>query len=177
MRRAAVSLTLAALIVWTPAAAAVDEVRLSVKGLACAFCTYGIEKNLKKLPGVASVETTIKTGIVRLRLTPAATFDLVALQQAVAKSGFTLSHIEATVTGRLTRHETHPAIDTDPPGQTFSLVGPVQGESSEPLSAVTLDKLTQASGDGSRRLTVSGRVHGHVQRPPSLSVETFEVAK
>ncbi len=42
----------------TSTVASVGEIRLYVDGLACPFCTFGIEKSLKKVPGVVSVETT-----------------------------------------------------------------------------------------------------------------------
>ena len=40
----------------TSTVASVGEIRLYVDGLACPFCTFGIEKSLKKVPGVVSVE-------------------------------------------------------------------------------------------------------------------------
>ena len=52
----------------TSAVTSVGEIRLYVEGLACPFCTFGIEKSLKKVPGVVSVETTIRTGLVRIQL-------------------------------------------------------------------------------------------------------------
>lgn len=156
----------------SPALASVEQIRLHVRGLACPFCVFGIEKNLKKLPGVASVETTIRTGLVRLQIEPGAGLDTARLEQAVVKSGFTLDGIEATVTGRLVSRDEWPALEAEPGGQIFLLV-----EGRGPLSTETLQKLKRASRDGSIPLTVSGRVHGHASRPPSLAVQSFEAAR
>ena len=94
----------------TSALASVGEVRLYVEGLACPFCTFGIEKNLKKVPGVVSLETTIRTGLLRIQLEPGTQLDPAALNEAVKKSGFTPSRIEVTVTGTLVTGDEHPAL-------------------------------------------------------------------
>jgi mercuric ion binding protein len=177
MRRVRGVLVWIGCFLFTGVLAAVDEVRLQVKGLACPFCTYGIEKNLNKLPGVTSVETTIRTGIVRVRLGPGVALDLEGLRQAVARSGFTLDHVAATVTGRLTSHDGRPALQAEPGGQSFLLLEAGREEMFEELSETTRDRLSQVSAGGSRQLTVTGRVHGHVGMPPGLSVEAFEVAR
>ena len=94
----------------TSAFASISEVRLYVEGLACPFCTFGIEKSLKKVPGVVSLETTIRTGLVRIQMEPGASLDPAALNEAIKKAGFTPSRIEATITGRLVTSNEHPAI-------------------------------------------------------------------
>lgn len=161
----------------TSALASVGEVRLYVDGLACPFCTFGIEKSLKKVPGVVSLETTIRTGVVRIQLESGARLDPAALNEAVKKSGFTPSRIEVTVTGTLVTSNKHPALKSAAKaGQTFRLVEPGAEGTYELLSAELLEKLESASADGSKRLTVSGRVHSHAGLPPALAVESFKVA-
>ena len=160
----------------TSALASEGEVRLYVDGLACPFCTFGIEKSLKKVPGVISLETTIRTGLVRIQLEPEARLDPAALSEAVKKSGFTPSRIEMTVTGTLVTSDQHPALRSSETGQTFRLVEPGAEGTHELLSAALLEKLESASANKSKRLTVSGRVHSHAGLPPALAVENFEVA-
>jgi len=160
----------------TIALASVGEVRLYVEGLACPFCTFGIEESLKKVPGVVSLETTIRTGLVRIRLEPGTRLDPAALNEAVKKSGFTPSRIEVTVTGTLVTGDEHPTLKATGTGQTFRLVEPGAEGTHELPSAELLEKLERASADGSKRLTVSGRVHSHAGLPPALAVESFEVA-
>lgn len=161
----------------TSAMGSVDEIRLHVKGLACPFCVFGIEKSLKQLPGVVSLETTIRTGVIGIKVKPGAPLDPARLQEAVVKSGFTLDHIEATVTGKLMTRDGRPALEATPGGQVFLLL---EGGAAGPLqlpAPETLDKLKQASADGSRPLTISGRVHGHADMPPALAVEAFEATR
>ncbi len=159
----------------TSVLASVGEIRLYVEGLACPFCTFGIEKSLKKVPGVVSIETTIRTGLVRIQLEAGAQLDPAALNEAVKKSGFTPSRIEVTVTGTLVTSNEHPALKSSETGQTFRLVEPGAEGTHELLSAELLEKLKSASANSSKRLTVSGRVHSHAGLPPALAVENFEV--
>lgn len=177
MRGRLLPILLVAGLLAVPAFAAVEEVRLQVKGLACPFCTYGIEKNLKKLPGVVSVETTIRTGVVRIKVAPGTALDVEGFKRAVIDSGFTFEHLEATVTGKLVRRDGRPALGTGSGRQVFLLVEASPEGVSEELSRGTLERLEKASGNGSHMLTVIGRVHGHVGMPPALSVQSFEAAK
>lgn len=159
------------------ALASIDEVRLYVEGLACPFCTFGIEKGLKKVPGVSSLETTIRTGLVRIQLEPRALLDPAALNEAVRKAGFTPARIEVTVTGSLVTSNEHPALESSGTGQTFRLVEPGAEGTFELLGAGMLGKLARASEEGSKPLTISGGVHGHPGLPPALAVESFEAAR
>ena len=161
----------------TSALASVGEVRLYVDGLACPFCTFGIEKSLKKVPGVVSLETTIRTGLVRIQLEPGARLDPAGLNEAIRKAGFTPSRIEATITGTLVTSNEHPALKSSETNQTFRLVEPGSAEGTfELLTAELLEKLKSASANGAKQLTVSGRVHSHMGLPAAVAVESFEVA-
>jgi mercuric ion binding protein len=175
-RTFAVALVALLFVSATSALASVGEVHLYVDGLACPFCTFGIEKSLKQVPGVVSAETTIRTGLVRIQLEAGARLDPAALNEAVKKSGFTPSRIEVTVTGTLVTRDEHPALKSSETGQTFRLVEPGAEGTYELLSAELLEKLQSASADSSKRLTVSGRVHSHAGLPPALAVENFDVA-
>ena len=159
----------------SPALGSVDEARLHVKGLACPFCVFGIEKELEKVPGVVSLETTIRTGVVRIQIEPAASLNAGALNEAVKEAGFTPAKLEATVTGKLVTRDEKPALESSGSGQIFVLVEP--GRPSGSISDESLVKLKRASEDGSRMLTISGHVHTHVDMPPALAVESFEVAR
>lgn len=166
------------LLLWAaPSLGAVEELRVRVKGLACPFCVFGIEKELKKLPGVASVETTIRTGVVRITMSPEASLELGRLDEAVKRSGFSLDFVEATVTGRLGEHEGRPVLRADSSGQTFLLVEDGREGTFRALTEETHQEMKAASEEGSRSLRVSGRVHGHASSPPALAVESFEVAE
>ena len=162
----------------TSTLASVNEVRLYVEGLACPFCTFGIEKSLKKVEGVVSLETTIRTGLVRIQLEPGAQLDPAALEEAVKRAGFTPSRIEATITGKLSTSNEYPALAASGSGQTFRLVEPgAEGKLEELLTTQTLEKLKQAAQDGDGVLAISGRIHSHASAPPALAVENFEVVR
>ncbi len=158
--------------------ASISEVRLYVEGLACPFCTFGIEKSLKKVPGVVSLETTIRTGLVRVEMEPGVPLDPTALNGAVKRAGFTPSEIEATITGKLSISNEHPALASSGDGQTFRLVESGPEGTFELLTAETLEKLKRAAQDGSELLAISGRIHTHVEgMPPALAVQDFELAR
>ncbi len=64
---------------------------IQVDGLSCPFCTYGLEKQLKKVDGVESVSINIKDG--KAIITMQHYVDDNALSQAVEKAGFTARNI------------------------------------------------------------------------------------
>ena len=61
---------------------------LGVDGMTCGSCAARIQKTLAKQPGVSNAEVNFATGRVRLSLD--GTADLVGLQTAVDKAGYTL---------------------------------------------------------------------------------------
>ncbi len=76
------------------ALAAPPAYKLSVDGLACPFCAYGIEKQLSKLEGVARIDVDIEKGTVRVKLNEGATLDEATAKAAVKRAGFTLRAFE-----------------------------------------------------------------------------------
>ena len=75
-----------------PATAAEDRAVYTVQadGLACPFCAYGIEKQLNRIDGVASVETHINKGNVVITMNPDAILDEADAKRAVEAAGFTM---------------------------------------------------------------------------------------
>lgn len=69
--------------------------RLSVNGISCPFCAYGIEKELGKLDGVVSVSTDIADGVVVVDMADGAVLERAVAEQAVTKAGFTLKEFVA----------------------------------------------------------------------------------
>lgn len=67
---------------------------LKVDGLACPFCAFGIEKQLGKIAGVGTLETDVKTGVIRLTMKDGFLLDKTVAEQAVEKAGFTLRGLE-----------------------------------------------------------------------------------
>ncbi len=55
------------LIITPSIKAQIHDVTVIVKGMACPYCAYGVEKKLKKLDGVATITIKIKEGTVILK--------------------------------------------------------------------------------------------------------------
>jgi len=81
---------LVALFLATTALAGQPRYNLSVDGLACPFCAYGIEKELQAVEGVASVETQVEAGTVIVTMKAGERLDRVTAKEAVEDAGFTL---------------------------------------------------------------------------------------
>lgn len=77
-----------------PAQAAPRTYSLFVDGLACPFCAYGIEKQLSRIPGVATVDVHIRDGRVTVTMAEGAELVETAAAKAVADAGFTLRRFE-----------------------------------------------------------------------------------
>lgn len=90
----------------------VEEVRVNVKGLACPFCAYNIEKRVKKLDGVdrkAPFNVSLERGVASFTWKPSIPFGPSVVNEQVKKAGFTPGTIDVTVSGHLSfkRSETH----------------------------------------------------------------------
>lgn len=64
-----------------------------IKGLACPYCVYNVERSLQDVDGVDRVETDLNTGIARVWFTPSKKPNPKDLWRAVKDSGFTPSKI------------------------------------------------------------------------------------
>ena len=70
-----------------------EKAIIQVDGLSCPFCAYGLEKNLKKVKGIESVDIDMKTGKATVIIQSDMHVDNQALRQAVKKAGFTARDI------------------------------------------------------------------------------------
>ncbi|MGH7943842.1 MAG: heavy-metal-associated domain-containing protein [Opitutaceae bacterium] len=66
---------------------------IQVKGLACPFCVQGLEKHLKKIPGVAGVTTSLEKGEVVVHIEDPQKVTEDELRKAVKNAGFTAGTI------------------------------------------------------------------------------------
>jgi mercuric ion binding protein len=78
------------------------QLELRVDGLACPFCAYGLEKNLKALKGAKRLEIDINQGIVTIFPKEGELIPIHRLREAVKDSGFTPRGIKLTLVGRVT---------------------------------------------------------------------------
>ncbi len=74
---------------------------ISVDGLVCPFCAYGLEKKLKKLDGVRSLDISLNEGTATLSVTQGKNLRPADIRSAVEEAGFTPREISITVVGTL----------------------------------------------------------------------------
>ncbi len=75
------------------------EVTVTVEGLACPFCAYGIEKKLKRVEGVNSIDVEMERGVVIITAENDRSVNIGQVPGAVKDSGFSLSQMKVRVTG------------------------------------------------------------------------------
>jgi len=80
----------AGLILSASALAAGNQYTLGVKGIACPYCAYGVEKRLNKVDGVENVAVDIGDSVVRVTMTEGSTLTESRARTAVKEAGFTL---------------------------------------------------------------------------------------
>jgi len=68
-------------------------VKVEVKGLACPFCAYGLEKKIKKIKGVESIKIDIEEGLVYLTMLTSQKPTKKTLEKIVTDAGFTPNNI------------------------------------------------------------------------------------
>ncbi len=69
------------------------QIEVTILGMSCPFCAYGVEQKLKKLEGVTELEVVLATGLATLRLEDAADISNELLQKTVKEAGFEVAKI------------------------------------------------------------------------------------
>ena len=69
-------------------------IKIEIKGLACPYCAFGMEKELKKVSGVENVEIELKTGMAYISTPIDQKPTKEELQKIVKDAGFTVGEIE-----------------------------------------------------------------------------------
>jgi len=69
-------------------------IKIEVKGLACPFCAFGMEKELKKVSGVESVEIELKEGLAYISTPIEQMPTNESLEKIIRDAGFTVGEIE-----------------------------------------------------------------------------------
>ena len=69
------------------------QIEVTILGMACPFCAYGVEQKLKRLDGVEELEVVLATGIATLRLDEEADISNEVLQKTVKDAGFEVAKI------------------------------------------------------------------------------------
>ena len=69
-------------------------VKIEIMGLACPFCAFGMEKELKKVAGVDDVEIELKAGLAYISTPIEQRPTKERLEKIIADAGFTVGKIE-----------------------------------------------------------------------------------
>ena len=64
------------------------QIEVTILGMSCPFCAYGVEQKLKKLEGVEALEVVLETGIATLTLEDEADVSNEELKKQVKEAGF-----------------------------------------------------------------------------------------
>jgi len=149
--------------------AQVEEVAIGVDGLACPFCSYGLEKKLKEATGVREVAINIDKGIVLLKSTSKESIDLEQLEPIIKNAGFTLRDLTATVVGRLSQIDAVQVLLVN--GSNTNLIL---------KNDAALRKLYTGQTVGNNGVRVTGRLthempKGHNAHPFTLTIEEAKI--
>lgn len=140
------------------ALAEVKRVDLTVAGLACPFCAYGLEKKLEGIEGVKSIEILLEEGIATVIFEASHIYPHDALKRAVKEAGFTLEDILASLSGRVEGEQEPPQFimqPTEEEKQAFNLL-PTDAE--EETEQNSLDELVKQTGDGETIVFLAAKV-------------------
>jgi len=69
-------------------------VKIEIKGMACPFCAFGMEKELKKVAGVDNVEIELKAGLAYISTPISQKPTKESLEKIITDAGFTVGKIE-----------------------------------------------------------------------------------
>lgn len=72
---------------------------VSVYGLQCPFCAYGLEKSLKKIEAVKTIKINLEKGLVTLSIKKGRSINISRVRTAIKNSGFTPKKIKITAAG------------------------------------------------------------------------------
>lgn len=70
------------------------KITIEVDGLACPFCAYGLEKNLKEIDGVENIKINIEEGSVNLMIAEGKQISEKTVIEKIKEAGFTPGSIK-----------------------------------------------------------------------------------
>ena len=123
--------------------------------------------------GVRDFQFDIDTGLGSFLPAKDKPVDLSEIRESVTESGFELLWLEANVRGILgsapnAQGDPHPAVRVEETGQVFLLT---QGTTEQEREGY--GRLTEWLEGENRTVLVRGRVLGHPQSPPGMTVKEF----
>ncbi len=137
---------------------------VKVDGMSCPFCTYGVEKRLKKVEGVGLVSVDLKSGTASVTSVKDGSIDLRAIPFAVKKAGFTPGEVKAVVRGTVKKgSDGRFVLVSGEPDYVFNMVG---------LSEIEKEKLGKFSS-GKSPVEIEGKITDFGKA--ALAMEPLEI--
>jgi len=170
MKKAAVAWLLV-LTLAPVALAQINKVTIQVDGLACPFCAYGLQKELKRVSGVSEAKVYVDAGRAELTVTKGQPLDFDAIEAAIKKGGYTPRDIWIEARGRIEQWNGRPAL--------------VISENDVKLLLAENENLRKLNGalasQNGRLVTVAGKLQkqapgGHHGHPHTLIIERFDIS-
>lgn len=81
--------------------AQIHSLTIVVEGMSCPFCAYGVEKKLKQVSGVKSIEIDMKDGTAALKAREGESINISQVPKAIKDTGFTPGDISITASGKV----------------------------------------------------------------------------
>ncbi len=151
-----------------PVQARVERATVAVDGMACPFCAFGIEKRLKRVGGVGSIEVSLGAGSAALTASDEGSIDVSSIPEAIRKAGFTPGTIEVTAVGTISAEDSErPLLEVSGTDQELLLVNlpeEIETKSAE-LAAAGVE------------VRVSGALHLHPEELPGLEAVKIEAVE
>jgi len=69
------------------------QIHVTILGMSCPFCVYGVEQKLKNLEGVEDLDVVLETGIATLTMEDGADVSNEELDRRVKEAGFEVANI------------------------------------------------------------------------------------
>lgn len=158
-----------------PGRAEISQVLLSVDGLGCPFCVYGLEKKLKKVGGVQTVQVDLKTGLVVMTLQEGKSPELSRFEDAVKKAGFTPGKLQITAIGKVLAADDRMHLQLRDSSISYILYDKdVSG--GDGLAKETRERLRGFAENGTI-VAITGTLHQNEDGHPGLSTEMLKVVE
>jgi copper chaperone CopZ len=125
-------LILALLFIVPGAHAQVLEVTVSVDGMACPFCAFGVEKKLRGVDGAGKIDVSMKDGTATITPEEGRSIEIGQVPGAIRDAGFSPGTIRISARGGFAADGNNLYLRAD--GQRFLLSG-VEGSLEEQVKA------------------------------------------
>jgi copper chaperone CopZ len=96
------------------------RIQLRVYGLDCELCARGVSATIQRMPGVKSVDVSLKTGLLEIILVRGNTLKMSDLRKRIRENGF--RSMEATVTA--VGEFSGPKFEVNGSGESYTIRNP-----------------------------------------------------